>query len=565
MTKLNFSFWSGTKTLLAHAVVMAFFAVFLPAHSFAATSPAQVGNCNPAPADGDLILPGPGGTCFAFRPVAVTGKGGPVGGVRFIMGDPAGDFKTPPTAVVVGGAFAATGKNGPDGADDTWLYYLGKYELTQAQYAAVMGAAKPGDKKAPDLSADMPGDMPVTGISYFDAIRFCDALNTWLYEHALEALPESGPYPGFIRLPTEAEWEFAARGGAAVEATVFDAPWPYGDDIAPFEWFSGPTSSHNKLQAVGKLKANPLGLHDMLGNVSEITQSHYYLEYYQGRSGGFTARGGHYLTAEDKLHTALRSEEPYYLGSTDKGMRPNIKPTMGFRLALSAPLLTDRETIAEIKDAWEGFREGPGADLPAALSVADVGAREAVPAQEALSRLARIKQELEKAGLAQSLKQDMAATEAALRSMAQVRRQADEDSARVWAKIAGERGLFLARNLRGLAVIKDVSSETMRRRAEQFQYNITAGLENYGEIMSELAKLPKDAVLKGFDWYAASLQSKIVKTDGADAEEKALRVKDISGQKDLLAITRAHYERYEKEKRFDAAAWRADYAAAAKQ
>ena len=180
---------------------------------------------NPAPAKDDLVLPGPGGSSFVFRPVSVRSKGGPLGGARFIMGDPAGDFRSPPTAVVVGGAFAAPADDG------TWIYYMGKYEITEAQYYALMGSA-------PDKSK-LQSNMPMANISYFDAMLFIDRLNTWLYANAMKSLPTSGPFPGFVRLPTEAEWEYAARGGGAVEAVTFDAAYPY-DDLAPYEWFSGP-------------------------------------------------------------------------------------------------------------------------------------------------------------------------------------------------------------------------------------------------------------------------------------------------------------------------------------
>ena len=528
------------------AFCLCFFLVILSPEQALASEKKNIHN--PVPAKDDLVLPGPGGSSFVFRPVLIRGKGGPLGGARFIMGDPAGDFRSPPTAVVVGGAFAAPGD------DDAWVYYMGKYEITESQYYAVMG-------NAPDKSK-MESSLPMANISYFDAIRFTDRLNTWLYASAMKSLPTSGPFPGFVRLPTEAEWEYAARGGGSVDAVTFDAAYPY-DELASYEWFSGPTSSHNKVQAVGKLKPNPLGLHDMLGNLREMTQSHYYIEYYQGRSGGFTVRGGHFLTSRDAMQAALRYEEPYYLGSADRGMKPNIKPTMGFRLLLSAPLLTDREAISNMEEAWENYRSGSGAGLPAALSVADVSAREAVPAQEALNRLGRIKETLQKAGLAETLKQDIAATEASLRDMAQVRRQADEDSARVWAKIAGERGMYLAANLKGLAITSEAPTEKLRRRAEQFSYNVNAGLDNYGEIMSELGKLPQEAVLKGFEWYAASLKTKMDKEKQTPSQDSDARLQDIGAQMNWLSTTRAHYEKYAREKRFDAAAWRTDYSAEA--
>lgn len=500
---------------------------------------------NPSPAEGDLIIPGPGGSRFVFRPINVKGRG-PLSGTRFIMGDPAGDFRNTPTAVVVGGTFPD--KNDPE----RWIYYLGKYEVTEAQYYAVLGLPPGADKNKRSSC------LPVTGVSYFDAMRFIDALNTWLYANAMKSLPVSGPFPAFVRLPTEVEWEFAARGGAEVEGVVFDAEYPY-TDLVCHEWFAGPSSSHNKIQPIGKLLPNPLGLHDMLGNVREITQSHYYVEYYQGRGGGFTVRGGHYLMQEEQMQAALRSEEPYYLGTADTGMSPNTKPTMGFRLMLGAPVLTGRQTIRQMEAAWEDYRDGAGAILPAALSVSAVSSQEAVPAKEALDRLQRINKTLQAAGLADSLRQDIAATEAALRSMAQVRKQADEDSARVWAKIAGERGMYLAINLKHLARVRKAPTENMRRRAEQISYNVNAGLENYGEIMSELGKLPKNAVLKGFDGYADFLQAKIDKEKKADSAERPARVRDIKAQLAHLKTTRKHYEKYEKEKRFDAAGWRMDY------
>lgn len=503
----------------------------------------------------DLILPGPNGVSFTFRPVYLKTQDSPLAGVRYIMGDPAGDFRAPPTAVVVGGSFASRDPRG------TWLYYLGQCEVTEAQYDAVMGPPQ-------GKTARKDSHLPVTGISFPDAQRFTDTLTRWLYANAMDKLPSSGTFPAYVRLPTEAEWEYAARGGSAVNSLTFDAGNPYGDnaEMAEYEWFSGPTSSHNKVQPVGKLKPNPLGLHDMLGNVSEMTQGLYYIEYYQGRCGGFVARGGHFLTSEDKLHTALHTEEPMYLGSNKKGMNPNAKATMGFRLALAAPLLTDKAAIKRIEEAWETHRSSDeGATMPAALSVSAVSVQEAVPAQDALGRLQRISQALQKAGLGEALKNDLAATEASLRSMAQIRKQADEDSAKVWVKIAGERGMYLVANLRGMAVTREAPTENLRRRAEQFAFNVDVGLENYGEIMAELSKLPQDAVLKGFGVYEEQLGSKAAeeaKTKGPDAEA---RVHDIKGQIAWLKVTRKHYEKQAREKRSDVAAWRIDYSADPKE
>ena len=508
---------------------------------------------NPAPAEGDLVLPGPEGVVFAFRAVHVgsaDGENGPLSGARFIMGDPSGDFRSPPTAVMIAGAFEST-----DEARPGRVYYMGKYEVTRAQYAAVMGTeALPPVKGAEDP------DMPVTGVSYFDAVAFVDRLNTWLYKNALSSLPCAGPSPGFVRLPSEMEWEFAARGGQEVDSVTFDDVYPY-EDLAAHEWFSGPSSSHNKVQKVGMLRPNPLGLHDMLGNVREITQSQYYIEYYQGRGGGFAARGGHYLVSEDEISAALRTEEPYYLGSVQQGMRPNVKPTMGFRIMLSAPVLTDRQSIAAIEEAWENYRSGDGASMPAALSVADTASREAVSAQDALVRLEKVKEALRGENLMNALQSDIDATEGALRDMVRIRREADEESARVWVNIAAERGLYLAINLRGLAVAGEAPTERLRARAEEYAYNVNSGLESYSKIMAELAKLPSELVLKAFDAHDAYLAGLMEKEQKAGGERAKQRLADLDRQKNtFLPVTRRHYERYHKEKRFDAATWRSEYA-----
>ena len=87
-----------------------------------------------APQGNDLVISGPEGTQFVFRPVVVKGGAGPLAGQSFIMGDSSGGFRTPPTSVALGGGFV-------NGADR--LYYMGKFEVTEAQYHAVLSDAKP--------------------------------------------------------------------------------------------------------------------------------------------------------------------------------------------------------------------------------------------------------------------------------------------------------------------------------------------------------------------------------------------------------------------------------------
>ena len=105
-----------------------------------------------------------------------------------------------------------------------------------------------------------------------------------------------------MRLPTEDEWEYAARGGAAVADADFAEPrFPMPEGMARYVWFAGTQSANGKPQLTGLLKPNPLGLFDILGNLDEIAFAPFHLNKLgraHGAAGGFVVRGGNYLTAE---------------------------------------------------------------------------------------------------------------------------------------------------------------------------------------------------------------------------------------------------------------------------
>ena len=123
-------------------------------------------------------------------------------------------------------------------------FWMGKYEVTQAQWEAVMGSN-------PSHFTNCGGDCPVEGVSWEDVQEFIGKLNA-----------RSGGRP--YRLPTEAEWEYAARAGTTEDR--------YGDldEIAWYRINSGRTT-----HPVGEKAANAWGLHDMLGNVWEWVQDWY--------------------------------------------------------------------------------------------------------------------------------------------------------------------------------------------------------------------------------------------------------------------------------------------------
>ncbi|MBQ9275117.1 MAG: SUMF1/EgtB/PvdO family nonheme iron enzyme [Succinivibrio sp.] len=491
----------------------------------------------------ELTLPGPEGTQFVFCPVTVPGGSGPLAGQTYIMGSAEGKFRTPPTSVVVGGSFV----NGKER-----YYYLGKFEVTIGQYRAVMS----------ELPSSLQGkheNLPVSGITYLEAQTFIDRLNHYFYEHSLKSLPHGGTLPGFVRLPTEEEWEFAARGGAAVSAELFDRDYPYEGELGQYEWFSGAQSSRNKIQQVGRLKAGPLGLHDMLGNVAEMTGSWYRVEYYQGRSGGLVSCGGSYLTPAADMKATLRTEEPLYLKDKQGNMKANAKPTLGFRLALGGAIYPDSAALKEMEQAWETHRSGEGAEMPAALSLSDVSHQETVSAQEALKRLDKVQNTLHKNGLLKSVEGDLSAAAAALQNMAQIRRKADEDSARVLSKFSCERGAQLALNLMRIEALKQNPLGSTQNRLNDYELNVRDNTRDYGELLGELVKLPEETVTQGFDDWLGALQAKIDAQSKDNSEQGKRLLRDLKLQKAWAGITKIHYQKYALERRYDAASWQKDF------
>ena len=132
-------------------------------------------------------------------------------------------------------------------------FYLGKYEVTQAEYKAVTGA-DPSNFKGSRLA--------VENVSWDDATAFCSKM--------------AGRVKRKIELPTEAEWEYACRAGTA---TPFHCGSNLNGDLAncegSFPYGSVKGAYKQKIMEVGSYPANPWGLHDMHGNVWEWCRDYY--------------------------------------------------------------------------------------------------------------------------------------------------------------------------------------------------------------------------------------------------------------------------------------------------
>ena len=151
-------------------------------------------------------------------------------------------------------------------------FYLGVYEVTQAQYEAVMGnspsfftANGRGKDRVPGQSTDR---HPVEQVGWLDAVKFCNKLSEregiapFYGIDGGKVTVGNWTGPGY-RLPTEAEWQYACRANTSTR-------YPFGDDAArlgEYGWFSG--NSGDKTHPIGEKRPNGFGLYDMLGNVSE--------------------------------------------------------------------------------------------------------------------------------------------------------------------------------------------------------------------------------------------------------------------------------------------------------
>ncbi len=316
----------------------------------AAAWPADL--ANPKPLPDDLVLPMPCGGQMVFRPVAVPASG-LLDDRRIPLGGVAADFayKEEQHADYIAAGFTDAGHNGQR------LYYVGKYDVTRLQFAAV-GETCP----APDDNAR----LPQTAITWTQANDFADAYTRWLIAHAADRLPKEMGEPGFLRLPTEVEWEYAARGGARVSPADFAAPlFPMQGPLEHYVWFGGTTSANNELQPVGLLEPNPLGLFDMLGDAGQYAIDLFRLNHLSrphGEAGGYVVRGGDYMTPAEQIRSSARDE---FMPYDQRGARR--QKTVGFRLVLTPPVLPSLQRVRLVEQQWQALPQGSNAAAVATL------------------------------------------------------------------------------------------------------------------------------------------------------------------------------------------------------
>jgi uncharacterized protein (TIGR02996 family) len=205
-------------------------------------------------------------------------------------------------------------------------FYLGVYPVTQAEYERVTGdnpsAFRRGGEREREVRGASTRRHPVEQVSWHDAAAFCQRLSS--------SLPAERDAGRVYRLPTEAEWEYACRGGAAL-CTPFPLGKTISEEVANFRGEPRRRDESRHTTPVGSYPPNGFGLYDMVGNVWEWCADWYHSSTYAHnprrdppgpREGERRiARGGMFNLDERRVRCADRSSFDPEHRDNDLGFR----------------------------------------------------------------------------------------------------------------------------------------------------------------------------------------------------------------------------------------------------
>jgi predicted nucleic acid-binding Zn-ribbon protein len=424
-------------------------------------------------------------------------------------------YKEQLMTVKVAGGLVGERNGRPD-----WLYYLEETEVQRRQWNAVMRWLDRKEGRKPPPQDD--SRLPQTGVTVAQIHRFIEGLNSWMLgnQEQRERIPRLGAAFAYCRLPTEAEWAFAARGGIDVferDFPRFNRPYPYSDELGKHEWYRD--NAGGEVQECGSqyMEPNPVGLYDMLGNVQELTISLFGPEYVQGRFGQLAVRGGSYADREPGLAASRRTELAPYDTRNGEAIRD---AKLGFRLLLATSIAATGTPGEELDEAFTDYtaeraltRPGPSADSsPLTQSLEDrmtelsgkVLALESDKARltkEAVALRDQLNSARDKARTAQGRSDDLLAEQDLLQ-----RRIADLEEAGLQARVAG-----LERQLSGVR-------EGVTGDQQDLEGRLARKEQEIARLESRLAGAPNPAEIEGLKGRLAQLEADKARLEDRVAE-----------------------------------------------
>ena len=231
----------------------------------------------------------------------------------------------PEMITVEGGTFTmgGTDKEGSDDEQPTHqvtlkTFKIAKTETTVAQWRAYCSATGRAMPKTPSWS--WIDNHPIVNVSYNDAVEYCHWLSEKMDPNYYSKMWGGKEITNYYRLPTEAEWEYAARGGKLSKGTKYSG----GRSLNDVGWYEA--NSNSKTNSVATTKPNELGIYDMSGNVWELCGDWYGAYDSQpqtnpeGEARGYdiVMRGGGWNMWAKNCRVAFRGKsEPKYCSDTD--------------------------------------------------------------------------------------------------------------------------------------------------------------------------------------------------------------------------------------------------------
>ncbi|MCB9053669.1 MAG: SUMF1/EgtB/PvdO family nonheme iron enzyme [Lewinellaceae bacterium] len=207
-------------------------------------------------------------------------------------------------------------------------FYMGTYSVTFDEYDAFCEATK---RKKPEDRGWGRGKRPAIYVSWYDAVEYCNWRSRQEGRQEVYAINGKDITPNWkangYRLPTEAEWEYAARGGQQSKGYEYAG----SNKLDEVGWYDG--NSNSQTHPVGEKKSNEVGLYDMSGNVWEWCWDWYDKDYYSQSKGSQDPRGPASGSSRVVRGGSWRDNAPYCRTALRSTYGPGIRyHSRGFRL-----------------------------------------------------------------------------------------------------------------------------------------------------------------------------------------------------------------------------------------